>query len=261
MRLQPKLPHTMGVDFAGIVEAVGTDVHDWQRGDAVYGFVPLETGGAQATFVVAQPGNLRRKPPGLSFTAAAAIPVAALTAWKSLFELGALRADQRLLVQGASGAVGSAAVQLASRAGAHVAGTASASNLEYLRSLGVDPAIDYRAQRFEETAHDYDMVLDAVGGETTERSLATLRRGGTIVTLSSFADPGRCANLGLRCVFNPSFVPAGAGFDAIDALVQRGQLTVPVGQAYPLREAAAALAAVRAGSGHGRIVLTMEERP
>jgi NADPH:quinone reductase-like Zn-dependent oxidoreductase len=166
-----------------------------------------------------------------------------------------------VLVQGASGAVGSAAVQLAVRAGAQVAGTASAKHLDYLRALGARVVIDYRAQRFEDVISDYDLVLDTVGGDTTNRSLAALRDGGTLVTLSSVADPAQCAARRIRCVFNMSFVPKGPGFDAIDDLVQRGRLAIPVGREFALQDAAAALDAVRRGGEHGRIVLTMDAAP
>lgn len=155
------LPMTPGWDAAGVVDAVGSEVTGFQQGDAVYGEPNFPGDGSYAEYCVAKASQFAHKPKSLSFTEAASVPLAGLTAWTALFAQGQLRAGQRILIQGASGSVGGFAVQFAKAKGAYVIGTASAGNLEYVKGLGADEAIDYRSQLVEELVRDVDVVLEA----------------------------------------------------------------------------------------------------
>lgn len=183
------LPFTPGVDAAGTVIAVGRNVTTLKPGDEVMGFIGIV--GAFATRAVVEATRLARKPASLAFTDAAAIPAATLTAWQALHEHGALQPGQSVLIHGAAGGVGSAAVQLAKLAGAHVIGTGSALSREYVASLGADAFIDYRTEDFAERVSTLDLVLDLIGGETQERSWSVLKPGGTLVSTVARPDAVR----------------------------------------------------------------------
>lgn len=178
-----KLPTVLGIELAGVVEAVGSGVTRFRVGDRVMG--PLGAPGAYADFVLANEANLALTPAGLDDVHAAAISVAAVSAWQSLHHAGPVRAGQRILVHGAAGGLGRYAVQYAKQAGAEVFATARGAHVDYVRSLGADRVIDYHSQRFEEAVSDIDLVLDYVGGETLDRSWQVLARDGAIVGTTS----------------------------------------------------------------------------
>lgn len=182
---QRELPWTVGWDVAGVVAETGPDVSELDAGDEVYGLVGFpDGGGAYAEAMVAPEEELMRKPASLSFEEAAGVPMTALTAWQALDALD-LKANERVLIHAAAGGVGHFAVQFAKHRGLHVIGTASGSNEEYLRELGVDEFVNYRKQRFEEVLDPVDGVIDGVGGETFDRSLEVLKPGGIIDKLPS----------------------------------------------------------------------------
>lgn len=178
-----QLPAVLGIELAGVVEAVGPGVSRFQVGDRVMG--PMGGLGAYADWVVANEENLAPTPAGLSDVQAAAIPVAAVSAWQSLHHAGPIRPGQRVLIHGAAGGLGGYAVQYAKRAGAEVFATVAAAQVDYVRSLGADHVIDYRAQRFEDIAREVDLVLDYVGGEVLDRSWQVLAKDGAIVGTTS----------------------------------------------------------------------------
>ena len=178
-----KLPAVLGIELAGVVAAVGSGVSRFRVGDRVMG--PLGAPGAYADFAVVNEANLVLTPEGLDDTHAAAIPVAAVSAWQSLHHAGPIRAGQRVLIHGAAGGLGGYAVQYAKQAGAEVFATARGAHAEYVRGLGADWVIDYQSQRFEDTARDVDLVLDYVGGETLDRSWQVLAQDGAIVGTTS----------------------------------------------------------------------------
>lgn len=157
------LPFTPGVDAAGTIIAAGRNVTTLKPGDEVMGFIGIV--GAFATRAVVEAARLARKPASVTFAEAAAIPAASLTAWQALQEHGVLQVGQSVLIHGAAGGVGSAAVQLAKLAGARVIGTGSAGNRDYVESLGADEFIDYRAEDFAKRVSRVDLVLDLIGGE------------------------------------------------------------------------------------------------
>ncbi|MFJ1565468.1 NADP-dependent oxidoreductase [Streptomyces erythrochromogenes] len=246
----------VGWDVSGTVEAVGPGVTLYAPGDEVYGMplFPRQAGG-YAEFVVAPARHFARKPRSLDHVQAAALPLAALTAWQALVDTAGVTAGQRVLVHAAAGGVGHLAVQIAKARGAYVIGTASAAKHDVLRELGADELIDYRSVDFAEAVSDVDVVLDALGGDTAERSLKVLRSGGHLVSL-----PG------------PDSVPAGAdgvnaawvlvdpdlkGLEAIADLADRGLLKPLVETVLPLADAARAHEIGEQGRTTGKIVLTV----
>jgi len=185
-------PYTPGIEVAGVVEEVGRDVTTFQVGDAVFG--PCRAG-AYAEYVAVSVNALAQKPRSLSFVEAAAVPVGAATAWRALFDYGGLTSEQQVLIVGAAGGVGSFAVQLAKWKGARVIGTTSTANLDIVRSLGADLVVDYTKMLLQRVVEQVDLVLNGVGGETLSSSLATLRWGGTLISLASPPPPGRSASV------------------------------------------------------------------
>ena len=168
---------------------------DLALGDAVFGLNDWFGDGAQAELCIARAGEVAVKPRSLDHVATAAAPISALTAWQGLIDRAQLGRGQRVLIGGAAGGVGVFAVQLARWRGAHVIGTAGAHNLDFVRALGADQVIDYRAQRFDELVRDVDVVFDGVGGETLERSWSVLRPGGRLVTVAASEEQSRSARV------------------------------------------------------------------
>jgi NADPH:quinone reductase-like Zn-dependent oxidoreductase len=182
-----KLPLTLGWDAAGIIASVGSAVIGFKKGDAVYGIPDFPGNGSYAEYCVSKASQFAHKPESLTFNEAAGVPLAGLTAWTALFEHGKLKAGQRVLIQGASGGVGSMAVQFAKATGAYVIGLASAGNLGYLKELGADEVIDYKSQKFEDLVQDLDLVFEASPLRTNEerlKSVAVLKKGGLLVSVN-----------------------------------------------------------------------------
>jgi NADPH:quinone reductase-like Zn-dependent oxidoreductase len=246
-------PWTPGIDAAGVIAAVGPGVTKLSIGQAVYGR-PMAS---YAEYAAAAEGALSPKPANLDFDQAAAVPVGALTAWMSLFDVARLEPGQRVLIQGAAGGVGLFAVQLARWKGAHVIGTSSAANVDFVRSLGADQSLDYNAAPVENDVRDVDVVFDTVGGEVTARSLASLRKGGTLVTVAGPVPEERAAELGVRAVRGGR--AAQEVLPRITELIEAGQLKPAVGRVFPLAEAAQAQAESQSGHGRGRIILKVAE--
>ncbi len=182
-----KLPLTLGWDTAGVIEEVGSDVTDFKKGDAVYGVPNFPGDGSYAEYVAAKASGFALKPKRIGFNEASRAPLAGLTAWTGIFGSGKLQAGQRILIHGASGGVGSLAVQFAKAKGAYVIGVASTGNLDYLKQLGADEVIDYKKQKFEELLHDIDVVFDAAPHRDNKerlRSVKVLKQGGILVSVN-----------------------------------------------------------------------------
>jgi NADPH:quinone reductase-like Zn-dependent oxidoreductase len=248
-------PFVVGWDVAGVVEAVGMGVTRFAVGDEVLGmpWFPRQAA-AYAEYVTAPSRQLARKPASLSFAEAGALPLAALTAWQSLVDVAAVEPGKRVLIHAAAGGVGHLAVQIAKSRGAHVLGTASAAKHDFLRSLGVDEAIDYRTTAFEDVASDIDVVLDLVGTEDYQlRSQKTLKPGGLLLQIpDDITDSVRAAadEQGTR-VIDPLVEPDGAALEAIGLL----DLRVHVEREFPLEEAAAAHELSESRGVSGKVVL------
>ncbi|MFB0616216.1 NADP-dependent oxidoreductase [Streptomyces sp. AGS-58] len=241
-------------EFSGTVVATGAAVTGRQAGDEVYGLVPFTRDGAAAEYVTLPADVSAGKPASLTHDQAAAVPLAALTGRQALVDHARLRPGDRVLVHGGAGGVGSFVVQIAAALGARVAATAGAADLEFVRSLGADTAIDYANDRFEDRVSDADVIVDLVGGRTLRRSWDVLRPGGTLVGIAAPPDPQDAERHQARGVF---FVvrPDRAGLDAITRLVEDGRLTPAVDRVLPLSEARAAYEALEREHRRGKIVL------
>jgi NADPH:quinone reductase-like Zn-dependent oxidoreductase len=246
-----QFPYIPGVDLAGVVEEVGPGVTAFQKGQAVFG---QSAKGAYAEYTTASVETLALKPEKLNFDEAAAIPVGATTAWQGLFDQGGLQAGQRVLIQGASGGVGSFAVQFARWKGAHVIGTTSTANVDFVRSLGAETVVDYTSTPVEQVVHDVDLVLDTVGAHTLESSVQAVKRGGTLVTIAGQPPEEKVKERGVHVALFSSRVSSKL-LQTFAQLIDEGQVKVFVGAKFPLRDAQRAHELSQSGHGRGRIVL------
>jgi len=254
-------PYIPGSALAGVIAAVGPGVTAFRAGQAVFGRSVQGTY-AEYTATPAQPpaltpqtfSLLALKPDSLSFDAAAAISGGATTAWQALFADGELRPGQRVLIHGAAGGVGSFAVQFARWKGAHVIGTASRANLDFVRSLGAETALDYAAAPFEQHIRDVDLVLDTIGGATLRRSMLVVKRGGTLVSLLEPPPQDLAQERGIRAISNAA-LPTSEHLRIIADLIAAGDVTPAIQRTFALREAPQAHRLSETGHGRGRIVL------
>jgi NADPH:quinone reductase-like Zn-dependent oxidoreductase len=257
-------PFTVGWDVAGVVEAVGYGVTRFAVGDRVFGMprFPREAAG-YAEYVTAPSRQLAPIPDRLSDVEAAALPLAALTAWQALVETARIGPGERVLIHAGAGGVGHLAVQIAKSRGAYVIATSRAANHAFLAELGVDEAIDYTQRRVADVLRDVDVVLDLVGGDIGRSSLPVLRDGGLLITVPSGGDvdPLRAA-AGDRVRSTGILVePDRAGMEAIAGLIERGELRVHVAKTFPLEQAARAHELGESGrTGGGKLVLTVAKR-
>ena len=252
-----ELPIILGGDIAGIVEEVGIEVKNFKRGDPVYGMtVSGGFSGGYAEYALAKAEAIAPKPGSISFEEAAAIPIAALTAWQSIFDLANLQNGQRILITGASGGVGSFAVQFAKAKGAFVIGTASGRNEDSVRSLGADEFFDYTAQSFEEVVKDVDVVFDTVGGDTQERAFQTLKKGGFLATSAGTPSAEKAEEFGVKAEF-VFCKPNAHQLAEINALIEDGKLKIHIETVLPLTEIKRAHQLSQTGRTRGKIVLTI----
>ncbi|HEX5159909.1 MAG TPA: NADP-dependent oxidoreductase [Ktedonobacterales bacterium] len=244
-------------DLAGVVAEVGPGVTDFTVGAEVYALTAFDRDGAEAEYAIALPYELAPKPQTLDMVQAAAVPLAALTAWQALFIHAHLSKGQTALIHGGAGGVGSYAVQLARWAGARVITTASARHHDFLRGLGADQVIDYTTTPFEDVVHDVDIVFDTVGGESLTRSWQVVKDGGVVVSVVSprpADDPSHTRAQFVWFIVEPS----GEQLRAIGDLIDAGQIQPIVSQVFPLAEARAAWEAAASGHARGKIVLRVE---
>lgn len=246
-----QFPYIPGADLAGVVVEVGPGVTAFQQGQAVFG---QSAKGTYAEYTTASVDTLALKPRTISFDEAAAIPVGATTAWQALFDHGGLQADQRVLIQGAAGGVGMFAVQFARWKGAHVIGTTSTANVDFVRSLGAETVVDYTTTAVENVVHDVDLVLDTVGGQTLDQSLHVLKLGGTLVPIAGRPSQEQAQQRGIRVVQMSARVSSDL-LRTFAQLIDEGHVKVAVGTTFPLREARRAHELSQRGHGRGRIVL------
>jgi NADPH:quinone reductase-like Zn-dependent oxidoreductase len=256
--IQVEFPFTLGVDLAGVVEAVGEGVTSVAVGDAVYGYSNMMRQGSHAEYAVVSEIEIAPKPTTVDFVTAASVPLAGLTAWQGLFDVGGLQSGQTVLIHGAGGGIGSFAVQFARAKGARVLGTASSGKRDLLKGLGVAEVIDYTTTRFEEVVRDVDVVFDTVGGDLVERSLKVLKPGGIYVTSAGQPDPEAAAKQGVRATFMLT-QPNPAELAEIARLIDSGEVKPVVSAVLPLAEARRAHELFAAGHAQGKIVLQVVE--
>jgi NADPH:quinone reductase-like Zn-dependent oxidoreductase len=261
--LRPRLPLVPGWDLAGVVEAVGPRVRDLSLGDEVYGLLPIGQPGTYAELAVARADHLALKPSPLTFEEAAAMPLAALTALQGLRDVGKLRAGQEVLIHGGSGGVGTFAIQIAKVLGARVTATAGARNLELMKRLGTDRAVDYRRFDLRDDRAAYDLILDAVGKASFGDCVESLKSPGTYVTtlpgLGSLVVGGLTRILGTlgygKQARHVLVHPDGEGLRWLAQRVSEGRLRPVIDSAFPLEEAQTAQERSEEGHATGKIVL------
>lgn len=254
-RLEDPFPFIPGWDVSGVVEKLGADVSGFKIGDAVCGMVRWYWGGGgYAEYVAAPATDLVIRPDTMDDAQAAGMPLAALTAWQALFDTAGLQAGQTVLIHAAAGGVGHIAVQLAKWKGAHVLGTASDSNREFLNELSADSVIDYNESRFEEVAKDVDVVLDCVGGEVQERSWGVLKPGGMLASIRGRPSAEEAADRGVRAQ-HVSVRTDPPQLRAIAELAGQGRLRVHVHETLPLDEVRKAHEISKTGHVRGKLVL------
>ncbi|WP_214322601.1 NADP-dependent oxidoreductase [Nonomuraea sediminis] len=255
-------PFVLGWDVSGVVEAVGAGVTLHKPGDEVFGMLDYPRGaGAYAEYVAAPSRNFARKPEGIDHVRAAALPVAALTAWQALVETADVQPGQRVLIHAAAGGVGHLAVQLAKARGAQAIGTASTPKGDFVRALGADEVIDYTRTDFTEAVRDVDVVLDAVGGDYGPRSLRVLRPGGILVAIV-FSHTGNMRTLAKEHGARLEYLTVEAdhaGMTAIAKLADQGLLLPRIDGALPLAQAAEAHRRAEPGHTTGKLILTIPE--
>src|SRR5689334_7992845 len=247
-------PWIPGSDVSGVVEEVGGNVTRFKTNDEVFALLNPAKGGGYAEYAALRESDVALKPKSLQHIRAAAIPVAAITAWNALFETGQLQAGQRVLIHGGAGGVGHFAVQLAKRKGAHEVATASAKNHELISELGADEVIDYNAQKFENVARNIDIVLDTIGSDTQERSWKVLKKGGILVSIVQPPSEEMAKAVSARGAMVQSR-PDGAKLAELAKIIDSGQLAPVINRILPLSEARRAHELSQSGHIHGKIVL------
>lgn len=246
-----KLPLILGADFAGTVEEVGRNIKKFKNGGEVYGKILTD---CYAEFVIVKENELGRKPNNLDFKQAASIPMGALTAYQAIFDTAGLKSGQKILVHGASGSVGSMAVQLAKAKGAYVIGSASGSNKEFVKKMGADEFIDYKTEDFEDLVKDVDVVFDPVGGDTNRRSYQVLKKGGFLVSLVQEGSDELMKKYDVKSKVMASH-PDPEELEEITKLIEAGKIVTNVEMVLPLSEAKKAQVLSKKGEVTGKIIL------
>jgi NADPH:quinone reductase-like Zn-dependent oxidoreductase len=251
-----------GLDLSGVVAAVGAEVTGFAPGDEVYGI----GSGTFADYAIAKEGKLSAKPAALTHEQAATVPVSAITALQAVTDLAGVRAGQRVLVTGASGGVGSYAVQIAVAAGAEVTGVSSAAKADLVRSLGAARVLDYATDDFAEVPGRYDVIIDIAGNASLSKLRRALTPTGTAVLVGG-EDAGRILGMGrqLRALVVSMFVrqrltmrvpkESASDLERLTALIEAGQVAPSVGATYPLDRAADAMRELVAGRVRGKVAI------
>jgi NADPH:quinone reductase-like Zn-dependent oxidoreductase len=254
-------PATPGGDFSGEVIAVGAGVSDFACGDLVAGIVDqAQRAGSYAEYLTVPATEIVRKPEAFTMAEAAAYPTVAVAAWRYLIQAADVQRGERVLVQGGAGGTGSVIVQIAKARGAYVIATASASNQQYLKQIGADEVIDYRATRFEDVVRNVDVVVDTVGGDTLVRSEQVLRDGGRLVTLVGSVPAQICERRRVVCPATPPWDVKG-GLDGVASLIAAGKVRINIDQTYPLDAIVKAQEHNRSGRTRGKVVVDMGVAP
>ena len=256
-----QFPSTLGMDFSGIVKQVGEkDMSlDFKQGDEVYGQASVFSGGsgAFAELALANKNSIAHKPKTLNHLEAAGLPLVGVSAWQALVETIGLSKDQRILIHGGAGGIGSIAIQLAKHLGAHVTTTVSANDKQFVQELGADQIIDYKKENFEDVIHDYDAVLDTVGGETYKRSFEVLKKGnGIIVSMLEQPNEELMSQHGIKAVFLFSQVNKQR-LTNLAQWIDQNNIKVNIDRTFPLDEARKALDYQKDVHPRGKVVLTI----
>jgi NADPH:quinone reductase-like Zn-dependent oxidoreductase len=257
---KPKPDFVVGIAFAGIVESVGDGVSEFRVGDEVYG----ECHGSCAEFTVAEAGSIARKPRNLSFVQAAAVPTSACTALQALRDHGNVRPGQAILINGASGGVGSFAVQIAKAFGAEVTAVCSTRNVEMVRSIGADHVIDYTQEDFTKAGPRYDVILDNVASHSLSETRRALKPDGLLIPSSGHAGMGWVIAAAVTAVFvrqvgKPFVAETNTeSLLALNGLIEDGKVTPVIDRTHPLSDTAQAFAYLDEGHARGKVVIAVQ---
>lgn len=253
------MPATLGGDFAGIVADMGEGTEGFKPGQAVYGQAGALSGqGSFAQYTPVKASQLALKPDSIGFTEAAALPLAAASAYQALVDHIKLGKGQKILIHGGAGGIGSIAVQLAKHLGAYVASTAGAGDGDFVKGLGADEVIDYKSQDFTGLIKDYDAVFDTVGGDTNAKSYTVLRRGGALVSMAAPPDESLAAKYGVNYTMQGTRVTRER-LNAITGLVDSAIIKPVIDRIFPLAEAGAALEYLKTGRPRGKVVIRITD--
>lgn len=250
-----RFPLILGWDVAGIVVETGPEVEDFHPGDQVFSRTDITRNGTYAEYVAVNERYVARKPDQFTFEESASVPLVGLTAWQALVDFAAIRPGQKVLVHGGAGGVGSFAVQLAKVGGCFVAATCSSANVDFVKSLGADQAVDYTKGDFWLELHDYDVVLDTVGGEVYRRSFGVLKpQQGTMISILEQPDHDLADRTGVRTGY--LFMRSnGTELARIGQLLDQGAIRPVIREVLPLSEVRRAHELSESGHGRGKIVL------
>lgn len=259
-RLPHQFPLILGWDAAGMIAEVGANVRNFKVGDAVYAYCrkPIIQEGTYAEYVCFDAAHVAHIPSSISFAEAASVPLVGLTAWQGLFDFCHLSENQSVLIHAGSGGVGSFAIQLAKTKDTVVYTTCSSKNHDYVRSLGADYAIDYTNQDFASAINEQlDVVFDTIGGETLQKSIPLVKKGGTLVSIAQMIGPDVGEKHHIRAGF--IFVrPNGTELAEIARLIEQGKIKIPPITEMPFERAKEALELSRTGHTCGKIVLKIK---
>ena len=253
-------PAIIGYDISGVVEKTGANAKKFKAGEKVYSYLSVMRGGGYAEFAIAKESETALKPKNINFEEAAAVPLAATTAWQSLVDEAKLNAGQTVLVHGGSGGVGSFAIQIAKARGAKVIATASTAHQDLLKQLQVDQAIDYTTTKFEDMVKDVDVVLNCVRAEALARSYGVVKKGGIIVSITDEPDQTECAKHGIRGSRLGAHPDANV-LEELTKLIEAGKMKPIVSQTLPLADASKAHQQIETHHTLGKIVLKVKEAP
>ena len=253
--LKINFPFILGWDVSGVIEEKGSLVTRFAKGDKVYARADTSRNGSYAEYMVVRAAEVAFVPDSIPLNFAAAVPLAAQTAWAGLFEQGNLRTGQTVLIHGAAGGVGSFAVQFARITGAHVIATTSAKNIDFVKALGADEAIDYTQKDFSKLVKNVALVFDTVGGETQKKSWGVIRKGGTLVSTVG-ADQKAAGQYGVQA---KSFMvnSNGARLQEISGLIDDNKVKVIIEKEFALKDIKAAHTLSEGGHVRGKIVINV----
>jgi NADPH:quinone reductase-like Zn-dependent oxidoreductase len=276
-----KPPIALGHDVAGVVVKAGSRVSKFKVGDEVYARPADHRIGTFAEFIAINESDVAIKPKELTMEEAASLPLVGLTAWQALIEKAHLKKGQKVFIQAGSGGVGTFAIQLAKQLGASVATTTSNANMDLVKSLGADVAIDYKKDDFETRLHDYDVVLNSQDQKTLEKSLRILKPGGKLVSISGPPDPDFADQIGapwyvklfmkllssavrkkakrLGVSFSFLFMRAeGNQLSQITSLINAGSIRPVIDKIFPFEATNEAMAYVESGRAKGKVVVKVK---
>lgn len=258
---KPKI-NILGIDFAGEIEAIGKDVKKFKEGDRVFGSSGSKLGGHAEYKCMPEDGVLAIKPANMTYEEAAAIPLAGNTALFFIRDLGKVQAGQKILIHGASGAIGTYAVQLASYYGAEVTGVCSTTNAEMVKSQGADKVIDYTKEDFTRSGETYDVIFDVVGKITFSQCKSSLKQNG--IYLENLLQLQDIPKIIWTSIIGGKKIKGGVSIESIEnlnfllELIESGKLKPVIDRSYPLEQTAEAFKYVEKGHKKGTVVITVE---